>query len=107
MSHLGSNLAWECIKRSLAVGVVLSCCLLRWTGQSMQTTTPLVLNQPIECEIAAGATHSYTLTLDSGQYAHLVVDQRGVDVVVSIYAPDGTTTARVDSPNGSSGVEPV
>jgi len=107
MSHLGSNLAWESIKRSLAIAVVVSCCLLHGAGQSTRATTPLALNKAIECEIAAGEAHSYTLTLISGQYAHLAVDQRGVDVVVSIYTPDGMRLARVDSPNGASGIEPV
>src|SRR6185369_12209348 len=41
------------------------------------------------------------------QYAHLVVDQRGVDVVVSIFAPDGTKLVQGDMPNGNRGVEPV
>jgi tetratricopeptide (TPR) repeat protein len=70
-------------------------------------TTPLELSKPIERAINAGETHAYTLTLTSGQYAHLAVDQRGVDVVVSIYAPDGTKVAQVDGPNGDQGVEPV
>ena len=72
----------------------LSFCLLRGTAaapsQSTQATTSLVLDKPIESLIAAGEAQSYTLTLTSGQYAHISVDQRGVDVVVSIYAPEGT-----------------
>ena len=35
------------------------------------------------------------------------MDQRGVDVVVSIFAPDGTKLVQVDCPNGNCGLEPV
>lgn len=68
---------------------------------------PVEVAKPIERAIAAGEAHSYTLTLTSGQYAHIAVDQRGVDVVVSIFTPDGTKVVHVDSPNGDKGIEPV
>lgn len=68
---------------------------------------PVEVSKPIERAIAAGEADSYTLTLTSGQYAHITVDQRDVDVVVSIYTPDGTKVVRVDSPNGEKGIEPV
>lgn len=75
--------------------------------QSQTAPVPLELSKPIERAINAGETHSYTLTLSTGQYAHITVDQRDVDVVVSIYTPDGSRVARVDSPNGNYGIEPV
>src|ERR1051325_8596300 len=42
----------------------------------------LKLGEPVESELAGGEAHYYALTLISGQYLRLVVDQRGVDVVV-------------------------
>jgi CHAT domain-containing protein len=75
--------------------------------QSQTAPLSLELSKPIERAINAGETHSYTLTLTSGQYAHITVEQRDVDVVVSIYTQDGTKVARVDSPNGNYGIEPV
>jgi CHAT domain-containing protein len=90
--------------------VLLSFSLLRVPAAPIQTQTTLPsleLNKPIERSIAAGETQSYTLTLTAGQYAHLVTDQRGVDVVVSIIAPGGTKLVRVDMPNGNRGPEPA
>jgi len=84
--------------------IVLFFCFL---GVAVAQSVSLKLAQPIEREIAAGETHSFTLDLIAGQYAHVVVDQRGVDVVVSIFAPNGTRVAQVDMPNGNSGPEPV
>ena len=67
----------------------------------------LELGKPLEPAIAAGETHLYTLNLNAGQYAHVVLDQRGVDVVTSIFAPDGTKLVQVDFPNANYGPEPV
>ena len=75
--------------------------------QSQPATISLELSKPIVRTINAGETDSYTLSLTAGQYAHLTVDQRGVDVVVSIFTPDGAKVVRVDMPNGDKGVEPV
>ncbi|HEU4870837.1 MAG TPA: CHAT domain-containing tetratricopeptide repeat protein [Pyrinomonadaceae bacterium] len=104
MSRLRSHLALELFERSLSIVIVLSFCLLRVVAAE---TISLELAKPIEREIAAGETHSYTLNLIAGQYAHLAVDQRGVDVVVSVFAPNGTKVAQVDMPNGNRGPEPV
>lgn len=35
------------------------------------------------------------------------VDQRGIDVVVRVFAPDGGKLAEIDSPNGKNGIEPI
>src|SRR4029077_10170146 len=35
------------------------------------------------------------------------VNQRGIDVVVRVFAPDGSRIAEIDSPNGTQGDEPV
>lgn len=91
------------IERSVAIVCVLSIYL----GVAVAQSLSLEPNNAIEREIGAGETHSFTLNLTAGQYAHVVVDQRGVDVVVSIFAPNGTKVAQVDMPNGNSGPEPV
>jgi tetratricopeptide (TPR) repeat protein/CHAT domain-containing protein len=65
------------------------------------------LGKPIERELSGGQSHSYQITVAAGQYMHVVVDQRGIDVVVTLYAPDGKRLTEVDSPNGAHGPEPV
>lgn len=62
---------------------------------------------PAERELRGGETHEYSLRLGAGEYAHVVVEQRGIDVVVAAYAPDGTKLTEVDSPNGANGPEPL
>jgi CHAT domain-containing protein len=92
--------------RSVSIVVTLSFCLFD-NAAATQNESPLEPGKAIERSIAANEAHSYTLTLTAGQYAHIAVDQRGVDVVVSIYAPDGTKLVQVDCPNANYGLEPV
>src|ERR1041384_6923305 len=93
--------------RYIAIVVLLIAGTLTSSAAQPQNQTALELSKPIARTINAREADSFILTLTSGQYAHLTVDQRGVDVVVSIYTPDGTKVVRVDMPNGDKGVEPV
>jgi CHAT domain-containing protein/Tfp pilus assembly protein PilF len=68
---------------------------------------PLEPGKPIERELAGGESHSYHFTLAAGQFLRAVVDQRGVNLIVTLYGPDGKKIADIDSPNGSQGPEPV
>ncbi|MFN0107283.1 MAG: CHAT domain-containing tetratricopeptide repeat protein [Blastocatellia bacterium] len=61
----------------------------------------------LERELAGGQSHSYRITLAQGQYLEAIVEQRGIDVVVVVVAPDGQKLLEVDSPNGTQGPEPV
>jgi enterochelin esterase family protein len=67
----------------------------------------LVRGAPVERELGWGEVHRYEVALEAGQILLGTVDQRGVDVVVSLYDPEGRKIADVDSPNGAMGPEPV
>src|SRR5689334_9611811 len=67
----------------------------------------LELGQLIPRELKGGQSHSYELSLAAGQYAHVLVEQKGIDVVVKLFAPDGKLITAVDSLNGAEGPEPV
>ena len=69
--------------------------------------TLLELGKPIEREMAGGQSHPYQLAMTAGQYARVVVEQKGSDVVVKLFAPGGTLITEVDNPNGTLGPEPV
>jgi CHAT domain-containing protein/Tfp pilus assembly protein PilF len=57
--------------------------------------------------LGGGETHSYSISLNSGEYIRIVITQQGIDVVVRVYAPDGSPFAEMDSPSGRQGLEPV
>ena len=96
---------------SPSLGSSLSTCLLvslLATPASAQTPPPLLeRGHPVRRTLAPGDMHSYRVALDSGAVLRLVVEQRGVDVVVVTFAPDGARLGEVDSPNGRNGPEPV
>jgi hypothetical protein len=68
--------------------------------QEEKDARPLDPGKPIERELAGGQSHSYQIRLTEGQYLRVVVEQRGVDVVVTLLSPDGKKLIEVDSPNG-------
>jgi CHAT domain-containing protein/Tfp pilus assembly protein PilF len=74
-------------------------------AQDNQQTRRLEPGKPIERELAADASHSYQIALDAGQYANLVVDQRGVNVVVQLSGPDGEQIMEFDSESRPQGKE--
>jgi CHAT domain-containing protein/Tfp pilus assembly protein PilF len=53
--------------------------------------------KPIERELAGGQSHSYQIAPGAGQSVKLVVDQRGIDVVVRLFRPDGKQIIEFDS----------
>ena len=67
----------------------------------------LQLGTPIERTIASGQIHTFSVRLEEDQYLQLVVDQRGIDVVVRLFSPDGKSLGEFDTPNGNQGPENV
>lgn len=67
----------------------------------------LTLNVPVERELAGGESHTFSLTAQAGQFFHIVVDQMGIDVVVTVINPQGEQVASVDRPNGWYGPEAI
>src|SRR5262245_47172236 len=51
----------------------------------------------IERELKGDDAHAYHITIGAGQYLHLTVDQRGVDVALKMLGPDGSNLIEVDS----------
>ena len=90
----------------LALILTLSCCL-QSVRAAQNALDSLQLGKPIERQISNNEAHSYDIALTAGQYAFVTVDQRGVDLAVAMYGPDGARLAEVDSPNYSYGPEPL
>jgi CHAT domain-containing protein/tetratricopeptide (TPR) repeat protein len=61
----------------------------RSAAQSADEELSLEPGKPIEREFSGGQSHSYKITMISGQYLHIVIDQRGIDVAVALFTPDG------------------
>src|SRR5262247_943420 len=68
----------------------------RGAAQSADEELSLEPGKPVERELSGGQSHSYKITMISGQYLHIVVEQRGIDVVVVMFAPDGKKISEAD-----------
>jgi CHAT domain-containing protein/tetratricopeptide (TPR) repeat protein len=79
----------------------------RRAAQSAQETDSLELGKPIDRELSGGQSHSYKITMTSGQYLQVLVDQRGIDVAVVLFTPDGKKISEVDSEHLVEGSETV
>jgi CHAT domain-containing protein/Flp pilus assembly protein TadD len=82
---------------SLSAGI-----LAAQNDKSIPTLEP---GRPVERELAGGGSHSYQIVFTSNQFFRVVVDQRGIDVVVILFGVDGKQLNEVDSPNGTQGPE--
>ena len=49
----------------------------------------LIPGQPVEREISGGQSHTYQVKLASGQFVRVVVEQKGIDVALTLTSPDG------------------
>ena len=75
---------------------------------SQEQTVPLAVGQPVAREMRGGEEHKYQLTLKAGQYARVVVDQKGIDVVLALLGVDGKPLLEVDNNlSGTRGMEVV
>ena len=79
----------------------------RSAAQSAQESDSLEPGKPVERELSGGQSHSYKITMISGQYLHVVVAQRGIDVAVALFTPDGKKISEADSDHLIEGSETV
>jgi CHAT domain-containing protein/Flp pilus assembly protein TadD len=76
-------------------------------AQTAQESNSLEPGKPIERELSGGQSHSYKITMISGQYLQVVVAQRGIDVAVALFTPDGKKIGEVDSDQTTVGLETI
>ncbi|MEK6283133.1 MAG: CHAT domain-containing tetratricopeptide repeat protein [Acidobacteriota bacterium] len=88
-------------KPSVAVGQA------RVKEQVHTDVLPLGLGQSVQRELGQNQAHSYSVVLAAGQYLHVVVVQRGIDLVVTLSGPDGKQLTEVDSLNRTQGSESI
>ncbi|HVQ36365.1 MAG TPA: hypothetical protein VMS31_02460 [Pyrinomonadaceae bacterium] len=88
-------------------GLILAAFLLADLATAQNQTTALQLGVPVERTLARGQSQSFTISLEQDQFLQLVVEQRGIDVVVKVVSPTGKMLGEFDSPNGNEGPENV
>src|SRR5881392_677042 len=79
----------QLVFRGLLLLLALSLLGGRLAAQSEKDVLVLEPEKPVERELAGGQSHTYRITLTADQYLFVVDDQRGIDVVVTLFGPDG------------------
>ena len=65
----------------------------------------LALGKPVTKQLKNDEVHSYTVNLDEGQFLSLSIEQRDVDVITKVFAPNGALLGEFDTPTSGRGTE--
>lgn len=76
-------------------------------GWTVQKIFALTSGKPIERDMSGGESHSYQISIQAGQYLHAFVDQKGIDVVITVLSPDGHKLTEADNSSGAIGPESI
>src|SRR5437016_2435750 len=67
------------------------------SGVTASESTLLERGKTHERQLSEGQAHEYSFTLQAGQYAKVSIDQRSINVAVTVFAPDGKELFTGDS----------
>src|SRR5215813_11756046 len=79
----------------------------RGAAPRTQENISLEPGKPVERDLSGGQSHSYKITRISGQYLHIAVEQRGIDVALALFTPDGKMICEVDGEQAAVGAETI
>lgn len=94
---------------SLGALFVISCTSATVTSKAKtKTAIPNANLPPIEeRELSGGQRHSHEIDVPAEHFVLVAVDQRGIDLIVRLYDPEGKMLQQVDSPSGDVGIESI
>ena len=76
-------------------------------GYGRAQVDSLQVGTPVKKTIGRGQQHRFSVALQADEFAQVIVDQFGIDVVVRVISPQGKVLGEFDSPNGTIGPETV
>lgn len=72
---------------------------------AQEPARPLKPGSPVLLMLGPGQPHRAAFQARKGEFLKVLAAQKGVDIVLSVFGPDGKKLAEVDSPNGTYGPE--
>lgn len=91
----------------VSLGLLSAAASSRAQAVDQQELPLLEASQPIKRKIGGGESHYYRIALMADQYVQILVDQRGVDVRVQLFRPDGKLVAESNRLTGAYGPETI
>lgn len=92
-----------CLKTSVLIYILLFAVF----GIYAQESATLVLSQPIEREIKGGEKQFFTVQIGMNQTAKIEIEQKGIDVSLAAFKPDGERFIESESPSGLFGKDSI
>lgn len=86
---------------------ILMLCLFASVAVLAQDATSLVLNQAVEREIKGGEKQVFMVQIGTNQTAKVEIEQKGIDVSLSAFKPDGEKFIESESPSGLLGKDSI
>src|SRR4051812_20386206 len=74
-------------------------------GLATEDPPILEVGHPVERRIGGKQPHDYRLMLKTGEYASVVAEQRGIDIVLRVLGPDGKAFVESDVEGSKTGRE--
>ena len=65
----------------------------------------LKINEKVSFELQKDESHLFAIDLEKDQFVLLKLSQRGIDVLITTFDPDGEKIENFDTPNGKNGPE--
>ncbi len=104
--HKSSGSRWALQCAAAACVLLLSASPLQPQEQANAYT--VVVGQPVTREMRGGEEHKFQVNLSAGQHARVVVEQKGIDVVLALLGADGKPLLEADNNlSGTRGLEVV
>src|SRR6476469_2598113 len=87
--------------------LALSLAAAATSAQQLDAPTRLSPGEPVERSLSPAMPHRYLLTLNSGEFVELRIDQRGIDAVVKVFGLEARQLAEVNDLRNVVGTERV
>lgn len=86
----------------LATGAILSVPshLIAFAPHGQNNPTPLQLNVPVLRDLKGVDTDRFSFEMKANEYARISIQRKGIDVLVNVSAPGGTTSLQYENPAG-------
>lgn len=89
----------------LTILLVISPTVENAAAADLSDASPLPLNVPATRKFRGGERHRFSVAANTGEALEIVADKKGVDIGLTIFAPDNTKISVSDAPSGFAGRE--
>lgn len=95
------------IKIAAVILVLFVCAFTVQAQEANKKVFTLEPNKPIEQEITGIQIHTYEIKAEAGQFMHIILDQKSIDIFAVLYVPNGRAVLEVNDSTINRGPEQI